>query len=153
EENLYKEDGELTDAYKAKIKEYEKYVMETPMNNFLKEEFFKDKTDIEVIEGISDFARKRRQLIEDYEEEYRKNRNFDTVEWTERKSVENIQNEPEKEEVKQILSEILQTESIAMLEDADTNETIEDLLKASFHASDGLKDGEKWDNKEKGGVV
>lgn len=129
EKNLYDKKGKLTPAYEQKIAEYEQYLKENNMTDFLKEEVSQDKTDQEVMDTICDYSDQRRILMADYEQvEKKKGRLFNQDKWVKDKIHVYGKSKEEKEQLSVLLQELLADYSDVALDDPDTREDIEKQL-------------------------
>lgn len=72
DENLYNDDGSLTEEYKVKIAEMEDYVREHPITDVLQELHMSDEERV-ADSAVIDFVEKRKELLDDLNE-----RNKDT---------------------------------------------------------------------------
>lgn len=130
DKNLYDEEGELTPAYQRKIKEYEEYLKENSMNDFLKGEMNQDETDRMVMDALCDYSDRRRVLMADYEQTRKKEgRDFDPDTWVEEKIHTYGKTEQEKEELSVLLQELLAENVDTALDDPDTRVDMEEHLK------------------------
>lgn len=133
DKNLYNEDGTLTPAYEAKIKEYERYALEENMSDFLKQEEFTSETDAEVIDGISDFTTKRHAMMVEYSQmRLEKGQNFDPYEWVQEKVSAEGLTPDEKNEKKNILNELIEQDNLIIIDDSTTKEGLSILYKEAM---------------------
>lgn len=129
EKNLYDAEGKPTPAYQQKIKEYEEYLHGNNMSEFLLKNEVEDESDQLVLSTACDYSDKRRELMDEYEKEEKKQRaNFKPSEWALRKAQECGNNPQEKEELAVFFEELLADEALIPLEDTETREKLGALL-------------------------
>lgn len=130
DKNLYDEEGELTPAYQQKIKEYERYLKENNMNDFLKGEVCQDETDRIVVDTVCEYSDRRRELMADYERARKEGgRDFDPDQWVEERVLVYGKSEKEKEELSVLMQELLAENADVALDDPDTRADMESSLK------------------------
>lgn len=140
DKNLYDKEGELTPAYQQKIKEYEAYLKENSMSDFLKGEIDRDETDRIVIDTLCDYSDRRRILMTEYDQARKKEgRDFDPDSWVEEKIHAYGKTEQEKKELSVLLQELLAENVDTALDDPDTRADMEEHLNtlAGKEANDG----------------
>lgn len=129
EENLYDAKGKPTPAYQQKMKEYEEYLHKNSMSDFLLKNEVEDESDQLVLNTACNYSDRRRQLMDEYEKEEKKQRaNFKPTEWALRKAQECGNTLQEKEELAIFFEELLADEALVPLEDTETREKLGALL-------------------------
>ena len=135
---LYDKDGLLTLEYKAKIKEYEDYLISNPMSDFLKSEYNKNEMDSYVLEGVCEFTDKRHRLFVEYDRADKEKKSFNEQEFAEEVAVKNISSIEDKEKAKTVFSEIIEKDIEEMLEDSniEVREDIKGVLQKAMEGGD-----------------
>ncbi|WP_195669761.1 hypothetical protein [Bacteroides intestinalis] len=129
EKNLYDAKGKPTPAYQQKMKEYEKYLHENNMSDFLLKNEVENESDQLVLSTTCDYLDRRRELMDKYEKEEKKQRaNFKPSEWALRKAQECGNTPQEKEKLATFFEELLADEALVPLEDTETREKLGTLL-------------------------
>lgn len=137
ENNLYNEKGELTPEYENKIKEYENYLTTNTMNDFLKNEYKENEIDNAVLEGVSKFTDRRHELFTEYDFlQKTKGELFNPQEFAEEKATINIQSIEEKENAKNVISELIEKDIEEMLNDPDTKEEIKGTFQTAMEGGE-----------------
>lgn len=129
EKNLYDAKGKPTKAYQQKMKEYEKYLHENSMSDFLLKNEVEDESDQLVLKTACDYSDRRRQLMAEYEAAAKKQRsNFKPSEWALEQAQKCGDTPQEKEELADFFEELLADEALIPLEDKETREKLGALL-------------------------
>ncbi len=113
DENLYNVDGTLTQHYRDKIKEYEKYLLNNPISTFLINNESTDNTDIAVIQSIKDFTEKRVEIMNEYDNENReKGSIFSPISFIKERSMQSVECMKEKEDISHTIDAIIEDDAL-----------------------------------------
>ena len=129
ESNLYTPDGQLTEAYNAKIEEMEEYSKNNSIREVLEQECIDD-TDRNALSGIQEYSKEYRALMKRYEEAQKKEGDeFDSTYWAKQQLKESTTQEEYNEKL-QVLDEVLEDSILDELEnDEELNTYLRDVLK------------------------
>lgn len=127
--NLYNVDGTLTQSYKIKIKEYEKYLLDNQISDYIIDNESNDNIDISVMQSIKEFTDKRSEIMNEYDlESQGKGSLFSPIMFIKEKSTLSVESLEEKEDVVHTINEILEADALDMLANPEVKELLSQTI-------------------------
>lgn len=129
ESNLYNEDGQLTDAYKEKIKEMEEYVLKHSIDDDIKTTLAHDDVEDAMYSSIIEFVNRRKRILEDFTNESRKKgANFSPERFILDLVDKNSSIEEERKELLDAIENLAQEDTLGALDDKDVCELFKEII-------------------------
>lgn len=129
ESNLYNEDGQLTEAYKKRIKEMEEYVLKHSIDDDIKTTLAHDDVEVAMYSSIIDFVNRRKHILEDYTNESRKKgANFKPEKFILELVNKNSSKEEERKELLDAIENLAQEDALGALDDKDVCELFKEII-------------------------
>ena len=116
--NLYNPDGTLTEEYKKRIADVEKFVTSKPIDETLKANVITDDNDAEVLAGIIEFVERRKTALIEFTQQHDDlGQEFDAEEFVHELVSKNSSSEKEKKEIIEFMEEMAERDALEALDD------------------------------------